>query len=173
MSRIAVTPLDELTETLQRTGARSLIMLAGPGREAAAPNGVADVTALVFNDILAPRDGLIAPDRSHVRAILDAGRRWDAAQPLVVQCWMGVSRSTAAALLIASQARPDVPPQIWAGRLRMAAPFATPNALMVRLGDEALGLGGRLAAAVNAIGRGAETGRGVPFDLHLDTAAAE
>ena len=52
--------------------------------------------------------------------------------------------------------------------LREASPTAYPNRLMVRLGDAALGRGGRMLEAVEAIGRGEVASEAVPFSLPVD-----
>ena len=167
MSVLAVTPLSDMEATLRRTGAREMISLAGPGREVLRPEGLDRFTVPVFHDIAAPRDGHVEPRPEHVAEILRAGRAWNRSRPLVIQCWMGVSRSTAAALLVAADLEGGDMAAL-AARLRAAAPFATPNPLLVRLGDDALGLHGALVAAVAKIGRGAEVSQGSPFVLHLE-----
>ena len=55
----------------------------------------------------------------------------------------------------------------WAARLRDAAPTATPNPLIVAHADRLLDRGGAMVRAVEAIGRGAETDWGAPFELNL------
>ena len=45
---------------------------------------------------------------------------------------------------------------------------ATPNRRLVALADEVLGRNGRMVAAVEAIGRGAEAFEGTPFELRID-----
>lgn len=52
--------------------------------------------------------------------------------------------------------------------MRAVSPTATPNLRIVRHADALLGRGGRMVAAVEAIGRGVERPEGVPFYLSLD-----
>ena len=58
---------------------------------------------------------------------------------MVVHCWAGISRSTAAAFISLCAINPDAPEELIAARLREASPTAYPNRLMVRLADAALG----------------------------------
>ena len=60
-----------------------------------------DHLRLFFNDIAAPAEGLIHPMPEHVVQILSFGSRWPRSAPLVVHCWAGISRSTAAAYMVA------------------------------------------------------------------------
>ncbi|MDQ0319721.1 putative protein tyrosine phosphatase [Pararhizobium capsulatum DSM 1112] len=119
---------------------------------------------LGMNDItFAGTGGLVAPGEEHVAEIIDFARGWDRSAPLLVHCWMGVSRSPAAALVAALAAEPDQDDAELALRLRVASPYATPNARIVEIGDRLLSRKGRLAAAVKAIGRGKDTDGNVPF----------
>jgi predicted protein tyrosine phosphatase len=52
--------------------------------------------------------------------------------------------------------------------LRRASPIATPNIRLVSVADALLGRGGRMVAAVEAIGRGETAIEGVPFRLELE-----
>lgn len=122
---------------------------------------------LAFHDIARPRKGLIAPNAAKVAQLLDFAAAWDGARPMLVHCWAGVSRSTAAAFIIACQRVPGRSEIEIAQALRAAAPYATPNPLLVRLADAALGRGGRMSAAIAGIGRGADTFEGALFELVL------
>ena len=122
---------------------------------------------LAFHDIDAPREGFTPPDASLVARLLDFAAGWDTARPMLVHCWAGVSRSTAAAFVIACQRAPTRSEREIARALRAAAPYATPNPLLVRLADTALGRAGRMSAAVAEIGRGADAFEGALFELPL------
>ena len=122
---------------------------------------------LAFHDIAEPRPDLIAPSAALVDELLTFAQAWDGARPLLVHCWAGVSRSTAAAFIIACQRAPERSEQEIAEALRIAAPYATPNPLLVSLADTALGRGGRMSAAIADIGRGADTFEGALFELAL------
>lgn len=124
-----------------------------------------------FHDTDGPRAGLVAPSRADIAALIAFGRDWDETAPLLVHCQMGISRSTAAALILAAAARPAMPEAECAARLRTASPCATPNPLMIALADDLLGRSGRLVAAARAIGRGADYAPYRMFALTLDAAS--
>ena len=122
---------------------------------------------LAFHDIARPRKGLIAPSPALVARLLAFAAGWDASRPMLVHCWAGVSRSTAAAFIIACQRAPARAEAEIAQALRSAAPYATPNPLLVSLADDALGREGRMSRAIAEIGRGADTFEGALFELPL------
>jgi predicted protein tyrosine phosphatase len=128
------------------------------------PAGVAHLTQR-FHDIAEPRPDLIAPGRAMIAELLAFGAAWTEPAPLLIHCWMGISRSPAAALALACAARPELEEMLIAEALRRASPSATPNPLIVALADDLLGRQGRLIAAAAAIGRGADAARGAPFRL--------
>jgi predicted protein tyrosine phosphatase len=85
----------------------------------------------------------------------------------VVHCWAGISRSTAAAFVVACTLNPERDERDIAWAIRRASPTATPNIRIVALADEMLEREGRMVAAIEAIGRGHVAGEGVPFRLDL------
>ena len=122
---------------------------------------------LQFNDISEPRPGLVAPDSAMMERLLDFGRAWKEAGPLLISCFAGVSRSTAAAYGIACLHTAPGSEESLAYALRERAPTATPNILMVGLIDALLGRGGRMSEAIARIGRGQDTDYGTPFTLDI------
>jgi predicted protein tyrosine phosphatase len=121
---------------------------------------------LAFHDIVEVRPGLTAPDHQTMQAILDFGRGETGARPMLIHCWAGISRSSAAAFAIACDRNPGFERDI-ATELRRRAPAVTPNRLMIALADDLLQRDGRMIAAIEAIGRGAEAGEGEPYQLPL------
>jgi len=119
---------------------------------------------LAFHDIVEPVAGLTAPDRDLMQAVLDFGRRCDGQRALLIHCWAGISRSSAAAYAIACDRNPGFERDI-AIELRRRSPSATPNRLMVRLADDLLQRDGRMVDAIDGIGRGAEAREGEPYAL--------
>jgi predicted protein tyrosine phosphatase len=87
---------------------------------------------------------------------------------MVIHCWAGISRSTAAALISLCSLNPETSEELIALRLRAASPTAYPNRLMIRLADAALGRKGRLIDAVEAMGRGLAAAEARPFSLPAD-----
>jgi predicted protein tyrosine phosphatase len=121
---------------------------------------------LAFHDIVEPVAGLTAPDRDLMQAVLDFGRDMTHHGALLIHCWAGISRSSAAAYAIACDRNPGFERDI-AIELRRRSPSATPNRLMVQLADDLLERNGRMVEAIDAIGRGAEAREGEPYALPL------
>ena len=121
---------------------------------------------LAFHDIVEPMPRLVAPDRDMVQAVLDLGRESEDQRALLIHCWAGISRSSAAAYAIACDRNPGFERDI-AIELRRRSPSATPNRLMVRLADDILAREGRMVEAIEKIGRGAEAREGEPYQLPL------
>lgn len=168
MPRIVVSPLKTIGEMAARHKAREMITLIAEKHDFHRP-GIIDPArhlSISVNDIaFAGKEGLIAPQESHVAEIIAFARSWDQTSPLLVHCWMGVSRSPAAALIAALAAAPGLDETELAGALRRASPQATPNSRLVEIGDTVLARSGRLVAAVKAIGRGADYQGDAPFVL--------
>jgi predicted protein tyrosine phosphatase len=117
------------------------------------------------NDINEPMEGLVAPDEGTVRAILNFGAGWTAAQPMLIHCWAGISRSSATAFILACARNPETPEQAIADHIRAVSPIAHPNPRLVALADDALGRRGRMVDALRAIGPGESAFENVPFDV--------
>ena len=142
-----------------------MVSLLSPDQEAPpAPAGMPRLI-LRFHDIAAPREGLIAPNRAMVADLLAFGAAWRNPGPLLIHCWMGVSRSPAAALGLACALDPTRDEVEIAAALRQASPIATPNRLIIALADDLLHREGRLIAAAAQIGRGLEAPHGTGFRL--------
>ncbi|NND49693.1 MAG: protein tyrosine phosphatase [Rhizobiales bacterium] len=125
---------------------------------------------LVVNDIVAPADGLIAPDVSHAKALVEFALEWDRSSPIVIHCFAGISRSTAAALIFLCALAPGAGEQLIAKSLRAASPHAAPNRLLVEHGDRALGRDGRMLAALDAMGTPELAPQGQVFAVPLPRA---
>lgn len=164
---IHVCPLSKIEATVKATGARHLLSVINLGTEVPRPAAILpeDHLFVGINDITVPQEGLIHPAAEHVEGILSFVRRWPREAPLVVHCYAGISRSTASAFIAACALNPDADEMEIARRLRVASPSATPNALLVSLADSALRRGGRMNAAIAAIGSGRMAFEGDPFEL--------
>ncbi|TCU11064.1 tyrosine phosphatase family protein [Rhizobium sullae] len=168
MTRIVVSPLSRIAEMAVRYGAREMISLMAKEQAFHRPGVIAADRHLLLhmNDIAFKGTGnLVAPEEAHVRQLIDFAAAWDQRSPLLIHCWMGVSRSPAAALIAALSLAPDQDEITLAKRLRSASPYATPNARIVEIGDVLLQRKGRLVEAVRAIGRGADSDGNAPFVL--------
>ncbi len=120
---------------------------------------------LGVSDIADPIEGLTAPQEAHVLTALEFARGWGETSPLLVHCWAGISRSTATAFVLACDRNPEASETAIARALREAAPHACPNRRIVRLADDILGRGGRMADAIERIGGDVFLAEGRPFDL--------
>lgn len=162
---LVICPLHEVDEQIRRWRPSHIVSLSSPGSERALiPPGL-ERLELIFHDIPEPRPGLKAASQDDVASLIAFARDWPQDRPMLIQCWAGVSRSPAAAYVVACALSPEGVEEAWARQLRLAAPFATPNPRIVALADSALFRGGRMIDAIRAIGRGAETSLGKPFKL--------
>jgi predicted protein tyrosine phosphatase len=161
----SLSALDRVTASLQSF---DLLTLLSPDHPAADWSGFACERhlRLAFHDIIEPIAGLTAPDRDMMQAVLDFGRNTLHQRALLIHCWAGISRSSAAAFAIACDRNRGFERDI-AIELRRRSPPATPNRLMVRLADDLLQRDGRMIEAIDGIGRGAEAREGEPYALPL------
>jgi predicted protein tyrosine phosphatase len=167
--RIHVCSLAKVPETVRAIGARSLVTLIDTGTPVRRPPGIAaeDHLIVALSDIAVAVDGYVLPSESHVEKLLGFVRRWDQAAPLLIHCWAGVSRSTAAAFIAACALRPQRDEAEIAQEVRVKSPTATPNPRLVALADAMLGRNGRMITAIARIGRGTDCSEGAPFALEL------
>src|ERR1700679_1280398 len=158
MPRLHVCSLALIAETVDKTGARSLLTLLSPGTEVERPTAIHPERHLYLavSDIVEPMPGHVLPDATHLDELLRFVQAWDREEPMLIHCFAGVSRSTAAAYIAACLLAPHRDEFEVARALRAASPTATPNSRFIALADAALGRSGRMREAIAAIGRGAE-----------------
>jgi predicted protein tyrosine phosphatase len=143
--------------------------LLSPGQdEMPLPYQPAHRLELRFNDIATHQYGLVVPDEKNLRAILDFAQTWDARAPMLIYCFAGISRSTAAAFAIACQQHPHIAEHTIAKLLRKVSVSATPNSLMISLADRLLDRRGRMTEAAIGIGRGEGMFEGSFFELPFE-----
>src|ERR1700722_16386471 len=164
---IHVCSLSRLHETVEDTGARHIVSLIGDEARLQRPPSITPENHLwlCLHDISAPLDGYIMPGEQHIAELLHFVRNWDRKAPLVVHCYMGISRSTASAFASVCALNPQRDEASIARALRRASPTATPNARIVSLADRILGRDGRMITAIETIGRGVLTAEAAPFRL--------
>lgn len=167
---VHVCPMTQVEATVSLAGARHLVSLLSAGTAFVRPRAVPGENHLLLtmNDILAAQDGMTPPGQEHVERLLGYAARWDRTTPLVINCFAGISRSTAAAYIVAAALMPERSEHELARTLRGLSPSATPNLLLVGIADGILGREGRMVAAVTGIGRGAEAYEGTPFALTIE-----
>jgi predicted protein tyrosine phosphatase len=166
---IHVCSLARLHDTVASTGARHVVSLLGVEDNLMRPQTILPENHLWLrlHDISAPIDGFLMPQVEHVEMLIGFVREWRREAPLVMHCYAGVSRSTAAAFVSVCALSPQAEERAIAVALRRASPTATPNARIVALADHLLGRRGRMIAAIEAIGQGAFATEAVPFRLDL------
>lgn len=170
MPKLHVCSLSRLEETVERTGARHIVTLLSDASGVIRPAGISEENhlRLLASDITEPLEGHILPGAAHVEKLIRFVKEWDQQAPLVIHCWAGISRSTAAAYISASVLNPSLDEDELATRLRMAAPSATPNPRIIALADSLLNRDGRMIKSIAAIGRGADAFEGTPFELSYE-----
>ncbi len=166
---IVVCSLRAAQEQVARTGAKKAISILSPDMEHPIFESVTgdNHLQLSFHDVATETPGLSTPGSHDMQRLLYFFRTWDAAAPMLIHCWAGISRSTAAGYIATCLLQPKRDEEELAMELRVASPSATPNPMLIALADEALGRGGRMRRAIADIGRGADAYEGKPFTLVL------
>src|SRR4051794_40540456 len=108
MPTLHVCSLAKLAETVAATRASHIVTLINHGTLVERPASIAPERHLLIpiSDIVEPLDGQILPDSAHVEILLEFLRRWERDSPLVIHCFAGISRSTAAAFIAACALAP-------------------------------------------------------------------
>ena len=169
MPRILVSPLSAVHDVIAAHRPSHMVTLLSPQHLIETPPGLAGDRHLKIgvNDVADPAAGTHPPAREHIDALLAFSRDWDGKSPFLIHCWAGVSRSMASAFtVLCDRLGPDREIEI-ARAIRRRAPHAAPNTLLVSHADAALGRGGRMVAALNAMGPARLVEEGVTTDLPL------
>jgi predicted protein tyrosine phosphatase len=169
MTTLHVCPLSRLHDTVDETGASHIVTLISANTAVERPVCIAADRHLFISvsDICEPTEGMILPSDSHVEQLLAFVHGWDRRAPMVIHCYAGISRSTAAAFIAACALEPRQEEAAIAQRLRAASSTATPNSRLISVADQLLRREGRMVSAISAIGRGAFATEGRPFELRL------
>jgi predicted protein tyrosine phosphatase len=163
--RLTICGLEELAAHCQRdvTHVVSLLDPGWPEPDALHVFGLDRRLKLYFHDIIDDLPDWVAPQRCDVDLLLTFARDLAELEPapgdepvprhLLVHCHAGVSRSTAAAILILAQHQPALPAHDVVGRVIRLRPRAWPNLRMIEFGDALLGREGEIVAAVRSLYR--------------------
>ena len=164
---IIVCPLNKVQTLVDEHGVGHVVTLLAPNTPHDAPRGIerSQHLKLYFHDIVQDMEGHVPPQASDAETLIAFLQAWDRKRPMLIHCWAGISRSTAAAFTAMCLFRPSTDEEEIAWELRKASPSATPNRLIVTLADAVLGREGRMVRAIGKIGRGAEAFEGTPFVL--------
>ena len=169
MPMIVVTPLSAVESAIAQYRPSHIVTLLSPEHMIDTPAAFPPERhlRLGMHDVAESWTSDCAPCVDHVRSLLEFGRGWTGESPMLVHCWAGISRSMAAAyILLCERLGPGSEERI-AQTMRARAAHAFPNPLIVRLADQELNRGGRMASAVEAIGRGAIVAEGSCVELPL------
>lgn len=150
---IYVCSLDAMPRHAERLRPGLLVSLLPEEEQPPTPPGVR-VEAhlrLAVDDVDAERPGVVCPAQDHVAVLIEALQTRPRHAPVLIHCFAGISRSTAAALVALAIDAHGREAQA-ARHLRRLAPHALPNARIVALADALLGREGRLIAAREAMG---------------------
>ncbi len=169
---IIVCPLSRAPGIAREHKPSHVVSLLDPGSAFPALPGYGEDRHLCIgaHDIEADEAGFDAVCDRRIRSILDFVGGWERAAPILIHCYAGISRSTATAYIAACAHNPHLSEEDLAHALRAASSTASPNRRFVALADAELGRGGRMSAAIEAIGRGGnwhEIGEAAPFTLAL------
>jgi predicted protein tyrosine phosphatase len=166
---IHVCSLARLHATVDETRAMHIVTLLRRTDVVVRPNHIAAENHLILSvdDIPTPMDGMIVPAQEHVERLIDFASRWDRSAPMVVHCYAGISRSTAAAFTAACALNPQRDEMQIAQAIRTASGTAQPNAAIVSIADRLLKRDGRMIRAIEALGPAQFAEEGIPFRLDL------
>ncbi len=164
---IIVCPLHAAQKQIDVHGAAHVISLLSPDMPHQRFQGIEHRhhLRLSFHDVGAATTGLEAPRLDDAQRLIDFIKAWPRQKPMVIHCWAGISRSTAAAYAALCLLRPTASEAELAWELRRASPSATPNRLITAHVDQLLAREGRMTQSIAAIGRGADAFEGAPFTL--------
>lgn len=157
--KLAICGLEELPQQIGRFRATHAISICDPNvKLLPAFHAATTVLRLGFWDApalpagvaqsLSPHERDEYPSLHHARTLLHFGSELPDGARVLIHCWAGISRSTAAAFLLLCQRMP--------GRERAALKMvcklrkgASPNRMLVGYGDQLLGADGRMLAALD------------------------
>ena len=167
MATVHVCALRHLPEMIEETRARHLVSAIDGYFQPATPASVAPHRhlRLEMHDIIEPRPDATLPGRHHVLKLIRFIQDWDRHEPMLIHCYAGLSRSTAAAFVALCAINPQTPEDVIAEALRRSSDTAVPNKLFVALADAELGRSGRMTAALAAMGTPRFAAECVPFGV--------
>src|SRR5262245_60463904 len=126
---IHVCSLAHLHETIYHTGARHVVTLLGVEDRVELPREVDpnDYLRLHLHDITEAIDGQVLAGAEHVERLVYFVKRWNRQAPMIIHCYAGISRSTAAGFTAVCALNPHRNEADIAKALRRASPTAMPN----------------------------------------------
>jgi predicted protein tyrosine phosphatase len=117
----------------------SLIDIASPLPEFTIRDDAQSWSVFRFRDTTDP-ENIAAPDKEIIASLLSEFREWNKSGDILIHCHQGVSRSSAAALLLLALYNNHLKADLVVKFLRTYMPWANPNELIVYIGDGLLNL---------------------------------
>lgn len=150
---IIVCPLSDLPKAIREERPSAVVSLLSPHQMIPEIHSFTDGRhlRLEMEDVSEIRRGEMGPAREHISELIEFVGKWDQSAPIIIHCWAGISRSTAAALITQCVLRPDADDAELAIRMASVAPHAKPNRLLIQYADEALDRGGHLIKAAKSV----------------------
>jgi predicted protein tyrosine phosphatase len=137
-TELAAAPFDKVLK---------IVSIGSPDEVVPLPSTDLPVLSLRFHDEILPSEGIVLPTKADMQRLLDFDAGANVNDGLLVHCAAGMSRSTAALAVLLAQRHPGCEDTLFP-YIRQIRPIAWPNSLMVTMGDELLGLDGRLVRAL-------------------------
>lgn len=106
-----------------------------------------NLLVLRFDDVIDGTDNYQLVTEDDIARLLAFDRNHSHDEMLLVHCTAGISRSSAAMVILLAQRRPGDEEAIFA-EIREIRPKAWPNSRMIEFGDKLLGLNGKLIEAL-------------------------
>jgi predicted protein tyrosine phosphatase len=166
---IHVCALRHVPDVVKQIGARHLVSAINDEFLPATPAEISCERHLKLDmhDITKAQPGSALPGTKHVGELLDFVLSWDKQAPMLIHCFAGLSRSTAAAFISLCALNPRIPEEIIARALRQSSDTAVPNRLFVALADNVLRREGRMVAALNSMGQNRIAYECIPFGVEV------
>ena len=164
---VHVCALRHVPEMIKHTGARHLVSAINAHFLPETPTAISGNRHLKLdmNDIVEAQPDLMLPNIDHVTKLIDFVRSWDKQTPILIHCYAGLSRSTAAAFISLCALNPRTPEETIARALRRSSDTAVPNRLFVAIADKALRREGRMIAALDSMGESRRAYECTPFSV--------
>jgi predicted protein tyrosine phosphatase len=150
--KLAICGLNELPEMLEEFAPTHVVSILDPGDDRPEFPVSMNVLQMDFWDahgmtVTSSNSALLEyagyPSPTHAEAILEFGKTLTKGARVLTHCWAGISRSTAAAYLLACQHRPGEEFQAFE-HIKRLRPQAQPNRMLVEFGDRRLGANRRM-----------------------------
>lgn len=161
---LTICGLDELDDELESFRPSHIVSILDPDEDRDDPlifPQEIKVLSLRFFDLhattgavgtmLSAQDRAEFPSIDHAHDIIEFGRDIPAGAKVLIHCWAGISRSTAAAFLLACL---HLPTDEAMNLILSLRPGAVPNRLIIKFADRILGAGGKMVSAADDQRRG-------------------